>query len=64
MQYSLRSVSAVAKRRGAVGIAHDLRQAFAVAQVDEDHAAVVAAAVRPAGQRDGLVELAAVDAPQ
>ncbi len=33
---------------GAVGVADDLHQAFAVAQVDEDDAAVVAAAVGPA----------------
>ena len=48
--------------RGAIGIADDLHEAFAVAQVDEDDAAVVAAAMDPAGQRDGLVEIAAVDA--
>jgi hypothetical protein len=39
---------------GAVRVADDLHQAFAVAQVDEDDAAMVAAAVRPAHQRDGL----------
>ena len=50
------------ERRGAVGIADDLHEAFAVAQVDEDHAAVVAAAMHPARQRDGLAEVAAVDA--
>ena len=42
------------ERRGAVGIADDLHEAFAVAQVDEDDAAVVAAAMDPARQRDGL----------
>ena len=47
---------------GAVGVADDLHQAFAVAQVDEDDAAVVAAAMHPAHQRDGLAEVAAVDA--
>ena len=41
---------------GAVGIAHHLHQALAVAQVDEDHAAVVAAAVHPAAERDGLAD--------
>ena len=50
---------------GAIRVADDLRQAFAVAQVDEDHAAVVAATMCPAAQGDGLpveggVELAAV----
>ena len=41
--------SAIANASRAIGIADHLRQALAVAQVDEDHAAVVAAAVRPAG---------------
>ena len=41
---------------GAVGVADDLHQAFAVAQVDEDHAAVVASAVGPAHQGHGLAE--------
>ncbi len=50
------------ERRRAVGVADDLHQAFAVAQIDEDHAAMVAAAMRPAHQRDGLAEVAAVDA--
>ena len=52
MQYSLRSFSAVANVAGAVGIADDLHEAFAVAQVDEDHAAVIAAPMHPARQRD------------
>ncbi len=50
------------ERRRAVGVADDLHEALAVAQVDEDDAAVVAAAVDPAHQRDGLVQMAAVDA--
>ena len=37
------------EHRRAVRIEHDLQQAFAVAQVDENHAAVIAAAVHPAG---------------
>ena len=41
---------------GAVRVADDLHQAFAVAQVDEDHAAVVAPAMHPAAQADGLAE--------
>ena len=41
---------------GAIRIADDLDEAFAVAQVDEDNAAVVAAAVYPAAQRDGLAQ--------
>ena len=39
---------------GAVGVANHLHIAFAVAQVDEDHAAVVAPAVHPAAQGYGL----------
>ncbi len=42
---------------GVVRIEHDLRQARAVAQVDEDDPAVVAAAVHPAVQGDGLAEM-------
>ena len=41
---------------GAVRIADDLDEPFAIAQVDEDNAAVVAAAVYPAAQRDGLAQ--------
>ncbi len=55
--YSLRIFSAVCKRPGVVRIAHNLQQTFPVAQVDEDHAAVVAAAMHPAVERDGLVEM-------
>ena len=55
-QNSLRTPSATLNICGAVGVADDLHQAFAVAQVDEDHAAMVAAAVRPAHQRHGLAE--------
>ena len=61
MQNSLRSFSAVAKVSARSGSHDDLHQAFAVAQVDEDDAAVVAATVDPAGHGDGLVEVAAVD---
>ena len=41
---------------GAIRVADDLHVAFAVAQVDEDHAAVVAPAVHPAAQGHGLAE--------
>ncbi len=41
---------------GAVRVANHLHEALAVAQVDEDHAAVVAPAVGPAEQRHGLAE--------
>src|SRR6478735_8088926 len=46
----------------AVGIEHDLHDAFAVAQVDEDHAAVIATPMHPAGDGDRLPEVAFVDA--
>ena len=50
------------ERRGAIRVADDLHQSLAVAQVDEDDAAVIAAAMNPARKRHGLVEEAAVDA--
>ena len=50
---SLRTRSAAAKVSCAVRVAHHLHQALAVAQVDEDDAAVVAAAVGPAEERHG-----------
>jgi hypothetical protein len=34
-----------------------LRQTFAVAQVDKNHAAVVATAMRPAAQANGLIQM-------
>ena len=40
--------------RGQVGIDHALGHAVMVAQVDEQHAAVVADAMAPAGEADGL----------
>ena len=43
-----------------IGIADDLDQAFAIAQVDEDHAAVVAPAVHPAKQGDRLADIGCV----
>src|SRR3989338_3197192 len=46
---------------GVVRIADDLRHPLAVAQVDENHPAVVAAAMRPAAQADGLIELVGVE---
>ena len=46
---------------GPVGIADDLGDAFAVAQVDEDHAAMVAAAMVPAAEGDDLVDMAGIE---
>ena len=58
---SLRTDSAVLNISGAVGVAHHLHQTFAVAQVDEDDAAVVAAAMHPAADGDDLVEVGGGD---
>ena len=44
---------------GAIRIEHDLQQPLAVAQVDEDDSAVVAAPMHPAGDADSLAERAA-----
>ena len=46
---------------GPVRVAHHLHQPFAIAQVDEDDAAVVPAAVHPAAQGDDLVEVGGSD---
>ena len=42
------------EHRGLVGIEDDLQQPLAIAQIDENDAAMVAAAMRPAGHRDDL----------
>ncbi len=42
------------EHRRLVRIEDDLQQALAIAQIDENHAAVVAAALRPAGHGDNL----------
>jgi hypothetical protein len=47
---------------GAIGIADHLHEALAVAQVDEDHPAMVAPAMGPAEQGDGLAEVTSVGA--
>ena len=46
---------------GGVGIDHHLHQTFAITQVDENHAAVVATPMRPAEQGDLLSEVLFVD---
>jgi hypothetical protein len=56
-QNSLRRPSASGKHLGAVGVAHHLHIAFAVAQIDKNHAAVVTAAVDPAAQGNGFAHL-------
>ena len=45
-------VGDLVRRAGALGVEHELQQPRAVAQVDEDQAAVVAAAVYPTGDAD------------
>ena len=47
-----------AERLLALGIEHHLGETFAIAQVDEDHSAMVAPAMRPAAQRHGLADQA------
>ena len=54
--YSPRMRSAIANASLPVGIEHHLGEPFAVAQVDEDDPAVVAAPVRPAGERHDAVD--------
>jgi hypothetical protein len=51
------------KRFRPVGIAHHLREALAITQVDENHAAVVAAAVRPAGEAHALADQRRAELP-
>ena len=54
--HSERSFSAVLEGR-AVGIGHHLREAVMVAQVDEQHAAMIADAVAPAREAHGLADM-------
>jgi hypothetical protein len=44
-----------------LGAEHHLGQAFAVAQVDEDDATVVAGRIHPATERDGLADVLCAD---
>src|SRR4029077_9411294 len=46
-----------------VRIAHDLHQTLTIAQVDEDHAPVIAPAMNPAVQVDRLADEPFVDQP-
>ena len=46
---------------GAVGVEHDLHQAFAVTQVDEDHAAVVAGRIHPTDEGDSFADVLRAD---
>jgi hypothetical protein len=47
---------ALVTRRRAVGLEHDLDQSLSIAQVDEDHTAVIAPALHPAGQHHLLTD--------
>jgi hypothetical protein len=42
-------------------VEHDLQQTFAIAQVDENDAPMVATTVDPAGDRDRLAEQLLID---
>ncbi len=44
-----------------IRIEHDLQQPFAIAQIDEDHAAMIAAAMHPAGDAEFLADESFVD---
>ena len=48
---------------GVVRVEDDLRKTIPVAQIDKDNPAVVAAAIHPATQRDGLCKLVEVELP-
>ena len=48
---------------GIIRVAHDLQQTFAVAHVDKNNAAVIAAAMHPALYRDDLPQMFAADEP-
>ena len=48
---------------GTIRVAHHLHDAFAVAQVDENHAAMIAAGIDPAHEGNALVEVAGIDPP-
>ena len=43
--------------RAGVGVKHDLRDAIAIAQMNKDHAAQIAAAMHPAHQQGGLAHV-------
>jgi hypothetical protein len=62
--YSLRHSSARRGRRVLLFVADDLSEAVAVAQVEEDELAEVAAAVHPAHQQDGLARIGGASSPQ
>ena len=51
----------LAEHRLSRGIEYDLQQSFAIAQVDEDHPAMIAAPMHPAGNRDLLADEQLVD---
>ena len=50
------------KSNVAIGVADDLQQTFAVAQIDENDAPVVAAAMNPSADGNDLAESGTVDA--
>jgi hypothetical protein len=58
MQHSRRRVPARAWASGRCRLEDDLGEALAIAEVDEDGAAMVAAVLDPAEQDDGLADVA------
>jgi hypothetical protein len=61
--YSLRTRSAV-EMLSVSGSKDHLHDPLAIAQVEKDHAAVIAAAVHPAAERDRLLDVALRSSPQ
>jgi hypothetical protein len=51
----------LAEHRGSGRVEYDLQQSFAIAQVDEDHPAMIASPMHPAGDRDLLADEPLVD---
>ena len=47
--------------RGIVRLDHDLDDAFMITQIDEDHAAVIAAGISPAAESDVLIDQGLID---
>ena len=56
MTHSARSVLGDLERRR-IRVGHDLRQPVMIAQIDEQHAAVIADAMHPAGEAHGLADV-------
>ena len=56
--FAAQRVRLLCKLRVFLGAKNYLRQSFAVAQINEDHAAVIAGDIYPSGKRDLLADIA------